>query len=261
MLVIDLDDTLLHTNKTISLFTENVLNKACEAGIKIVFASARPIRTIKSYLMQVKCGAVIYHNGAITQINGQKACNGYGVPINEAVYILRTLQNKYPNKKLSIEINDKIYANFDVTLFWGKTSKDKEILSTSAIETDFSYLPDMDADKVIIEMDSDKDYEEILALLSPNLYCQLSDGGKLCLVMNKNATKLNAIKHLEKIWSISSSEIVAFGDDYNDLDMIKYCGVGIAMKNAIPEVIKAADHVTDTNDEDGVAKYIMKYIL
>ena len=170
------------------------------------------------------------------------------------------MQNKYPDKKLSIEISDKIYANFDVTVIWG-TTKEKEMLKVSSVITDFSDLPSVDADKIIIEINSENDYTEILNLLSPNLYGQLSDGGKICLVMNRNATKLNAIKQLAKHWSITLSEITAFGDDYNDIEMLTYCGIGVAMKNAITEVLQVADVVTDTNNNDGVAKFIISHIL
>ena len=79
--------------------------------------------------------------------------------------------------------------------------------------------------------------------------------------MNKNATKLNAIKQLSDLWNIDLSEMTAFGDDYNDIEMIKYCGVGVAMANAIAEVLEAADVITETNDNDGVAQYISKHVL
>lgn len=261
MLVIDLDETLLHTDKTISAFSEEVLKKARAAGIRVVLATARPVRTVKYYLTLIECDAVICHNGAVTIQDGERLGQRYLVPISEAEKILTALQNRNPHRKLSIEINDRIYANFDVTLFWGKTDRDKELLKASSIQTDFSDLPDSDADKVLIELYSEKEYDEILSLLSADLYAELSDGGKLCLVMNRKAKKLNAIKYLAKKWKISTAQIAAFGDDRNDIEMLKHCGTGVAMKNAINEVLSVADAVTDTNDDDGVAKYILNYIL
>ena len=72
MLVIDLDETLLHTDKTISNFSEDILKKVCAAGIEIVFATARPIRAITYFLKQVQCDATICHNGAVTLLDGEK---------------------------------------------------------------------------------------------------------------------------------------------------------------------------------------------
>jgi Cof subfamily protein (haloacid dehalogenase superfamily) len=261
MLVIDLDGTLLRSDKTISPYSEEALKKASAAGIKVVFATARPVRAVKHLLKNIPCDAVICHNGAVTFSEGKRTGSYYGVPIKNAIHILKSLKEKYPNKKLSVEINDKIYANFDVTLIWGSSEKEKEMLRASSVLTDFSGLPDTDADKLLIEVDSANEYKEILKLLPTDLYSQLSDGGKLCLVMNKNATKLNAVKQLIKMWDISISDTAAFGDDYNDIELLRNCGVGVAMKNAIPEVLQAADEVTESNDDEGVAKYIMKHIL
>lgn len=261
MLVIDLDDTLLHTDKTISTFTKAALEKASSAGIKVVIASARPIRAVKQVMVQIHCDAIICHNGAVIISDGEMVNCSYRVPINEASQLLISMQSKYPGKKLSVEIDDMIYANFDVTVFWGKTDKDRQMLRESSAQTDFTDLPAIDADKVIIEINSEEEYQEILTQLSPSLYGQLSDGGKLCLVMNRNASKINAIKRVAAQWGISISDITAFGDDLNDVEMLMHCGTGVAMKNAIPEAIKAAKFVTESNNDDGVAKYIVSNIL
>lgn len=261
MLVIDFDETLLHTDKTISEFSISVLRQAHDFGIKIVFATARPIRTMKYFLAQLWQDAVIYHNGAVTMIGENKMGQHNSIPIGEAVRILNVLKVKYPLKKLSVEINDKIYANFDVTLFWGKSKNDIEILKNSYIPTDFTDLPNFNADKILVELLSAKELEEINALLSPELYALLSDGGKLCQVMNKDARKINPVKDLARLWNISLADVTAFGDDYNDIEMLTQCGLGVAMGNAISEVKQIADVVTDTNNNDGVAKYIQKFIL
>lgn len=261
MLVIDLDDTLLHTNKTISEFTEATLKKAHTSGLKIVFATGRPIRTVRNFLEQVNCDAVICHNGAVTLIDNEVIGQHYTVPNKEAVRILNNMKQRYPDKKLSVEINDKIYANFDVMMFWGKGENDKAILKNTFIWTDFTDLPGYDADKVIIELSSEEEYKAIMALLPNDLYGLRSDGGKLCMIMNKAATKLNAVKNLAEEWNIPITDIAAFGDDYNDTLLLEQCGIGIAMKNAIPDVIKIADAIADTNNNDGVAKYISEFIL
>lgn len=260
MLVLDLDETLLRTDKTISSYTQEILKKSCGAGIRIVFATARPFRSIKHLMDQTACSTAVYHNGAAVLLDGESAETSR-IPARDTANILQTLQVKYADKKLAAEINDKIYANFDVITIWGKTQKEREILEASSIWTDFSDLPEADADKIIIEIDSEKEYEQIQSLLTPDLYGQLSDGKTLCLVMHRNATKLNAIKRIAERLGIARSEIAAFGDDYNDIEMIKYCGTGVAMGNAIEEVKQAADTVTATNNDDGVARYIEEHIL
>ncbi|NLT14504.1 MAG: HAD hydrolase family protein, partial [Clostridiales bacterium] len=80
-------------------------------------------------------------------------------------------------------------------------------------------------------------------------------------VMNKSTSKLNAVKQLADLWNIPVSLVAAFGDDYNDIEMLSGCGTGVAMANAIAEVKEAANAVTGTNNDDGVAAYIMSQIL
>ncbi|NMA24946.1 MAG: HAD family hydrolase [Clostridiales bacterium] len=260
MIVLDLDETLLRSDKTISSYTETVLQKAREAGIKLVLATGRPKRSSAPYYHRLQCDALICHNGNII-LYGEQCISGPGVPIREAKRILTFLQKKYPDKKLSVEIDDRIYANFDVSVIWGKTEEGKQMLGSPAIVADFSCLTGESADKILIELDSEEEYREVQNLLTPDLYAQSANGGKLCVVMNKSTSKLNAIKQLAELWDISVSRITAFGDDYNDIEMLCGCGTGVSMANAIPDVKEAADVVTGTNNDDGVAEYIMNRIL
>lgn len=80
-------------------------------------------------------------------------------------------------------------------------------------------------------------------------------------IMSKEASKTAAIDFLREKFDSQVCQIIAMGDNYNDIDMIKYAGLGIAMGNAPDEVKKYADEVTLTNDEDGVAEAIIKHIL
>jgi hypothetical protein len=84
---------------------------------------------------------------------------------------------------------------------------------------------------------------------------------KLVMVMQKEATKANAVAALANHWGIDKKDIAAFGDDTNDIDLLNYAGVGIAMDNALPEVKSAADMVCKSNDEDGLAEWVEEFIL
>ena len=78
---------------------------------------------------------------------------------------------------------------------------------------------------------------------------------------SSTATKEHSIKVLSEKIQIPLEQIIAFGDDFNDIGMLKLCGTGVAMKNAIPQVKEVADYETLSNNEDGVAKYIEENIL
>lgn len=77
---------------------------------------------------------------------------------------------------------------------------------------------------------------------------------------NKDAGKGPALRELAKMLRIDREEIAAFGNAENDIDMIRFAGTGIAVANAAEEVRAAADEVTESNDEDGVARWIMRYL-
>lgn len=79
--------------------------------------------------------------------------------------------------------------------------------------------------------------------------------------MQKETTKTNAVIRLAEYWNIYQSEIVSFGDDTMDIELNAYTGVGVAVNNAIKEVKSVADYICDTNDNDGVAKWIVERIL
>ena len=108
--------------------------------------------------------------------------------------------------------------------------------------------------KVTAEVERGEDAEKIAA--------ELPDCGALSFrgeiwrrFAHTEATKRNALEHICGCLGASPKEILAFGDDYNDLEMLEYC-TGVAMGNALDEVKAAAEFVTDTNDNDGVAKFL-----
>lgn len=152
---------------------------------------------------------------------------------------------------MAVEIEDILYANFNVSALWSHTQ---------AEQTDFTNLPDKSADKIIICLSSIEDIKRYEKYLTDDLYIELNDG-RLGLIMHKSATKQSAIKIIADRMGLGFNDIVAFGDDYNDIGMLRECGTGVAVINALDEVKAAADCVCDSNDNDGVAKWIGENIL
>jgi hydroxymethylpyrimidine pyrophosphatase-like HAD family hydrolase len=77
--------------------------------------------------------------------------------------------------------------------------------------------------------------------------------------MDKLGSKSNAVKFVSERLKLDSSEIIAMGDNYNDIEMIKFAGMGVAMGNAPDDIKAIADFVTDTNNDDGVRKALEKF--
>lgn len=85
--------------------------------------------------------------------------------------------------------------------------------------------------------------------------------GTMCEVIRRDASKWTALLHLADRWGIAPDEIVAVGDDVNDLPMIAGAGLGVAMGHAPPEVLSVADHVTDDEENDGLARFLLDVLL
>lgn len=250
MIVMDLDRTMLRTDKSISEYTRNILSKCKRNGIKLVIASARAKRSVINIANDIGCDDIICLNGAMIIINDKVFDKK---PINKDIaqeFIVK-LKDMFPKSKLSAEIDDFIYANFDLN----------EMIPNVAnfIMTDFNNIPN-DVDKIIIGLENKKDIEKINSILPKDLYGKIAVEN-LLQIMSCEATKLNGIKLLAEYYNIGLNEIAAFGDDNDDIEMIKHCGCGVAVANAIKEVLSVANYITESNEYDGVAKWIEYNLL
>ena len=145
------------------------------------------------------------------------------------------------------------YSNFDVDKVWPETgTKMWELVDFSTHATDIEKI---NVDSVTME-----DIIFVEQNMTDNMYLRVARDG-LGMIMHRDATKSKALAELARIWGVSQSEIVAFGDDLNDIDMLTYAGVGVAMGNALEEVKVTADFICLSNNEDGVAKWIEENIL
>jgi len=247
MIVTDLDETLLGTDKKISDNTKTTLNKCRELGIKVVYATGRG-RSAESIAPSGLFDGKITMNGAIAKINDTIVYNRL-IPCKTARPLLIACDNY--GLKTALEINGMQYSNFNVSDEWPYVTNYEKV--------DFS-KHEADAEKLYMLINSQDDVMFIEKHLSEDIYFVLSKDG-LGQVMHKEATKSKAIMALAREWNIDKTEIVAFGDDMNDIDMLKYAGIGVAMENALDEVKAAADLKCLSNNDDGVAEWIKKNIL
>ena len=81
------------------------------------------------------------------------------------------------------------------------------------------------------------------------------------VIVNRSATKEHALIKSSEWFNISPHDIIAFGDDTNDIKMLKTAGTGVAMGNAINSVKEVADYITESNDNEGISAWINKYLI
>ncbi len=250
IVVLDLDGTLLRKDKTVSQYTIDILLKFKEKNNKILFATARPPRDAYKYVPEIlRNNPIICYNGACI-FDGKQILYKKQMTKQDTLEIMKIAQ-KFRYNQISIEIDDTLYSNFDTIEFFGNSPN--QVVDLEEMEFEKAY-------KVII-CSKIPIKQELLEILPTTCKGIITDDGTLCQIMNCESSKWMSIKSIIEKIGVKTENVIAFGDDYNDFDMIKNAGIGVAMGNAEESIKKIASIVTDTNNNDGVAKYIEKNVL
>ena len=244
-IITDLDRTLLRTDKTVSEYTYTVLKKCHDRGIILMAATARPERAILTYHNQIGFEAITTLNGA--RIILPQSIIENGIKQSSAESILKKVIN-IPGLVLSLETGNGIFSNVPIPE-WNATVFD----GFPALPTESIIY------KILLSSIENDIKQEVEKALTTDTYMTVADS-KLIQIMSTASTKWNGIKIMLKAVGVKQNEAVYFGDDNDDIESIKNCGVGVAVSNAIDEVLDVADFITESNDMDGVAQYIEKNI-
>ena len=249
LIATDLDGTLLRSDKTISAYTASVLEKCQKQGIKLVFATGRG-QTAAILTQGIDFDGKITMNGAVGKI-GDEVVYSRLIPSEILRPILVNLDKMGIN--VATQVGGIDYSNFVASDFWPWV--------TSFKITDFT-KHSLDAEKVYCPKTTPEQRAYIEKMLPENLYTVVTADttGPFLQIMHKEASKSKAIAALADVWGISFDEIVAFGDDLNDVDMLLYAGIGVAMGGALDEVKAVANQICKENDDDGVACWIEENI-
>lgn len=250
ILVTDLDRTLLRNDESISEYSMNVLSECKNKDIKLVIATARPYRATVAYAEMLGCTDIVCLNGARIDING-RIYERNVLSAEDTNKIIGDILKLYPKCTLAVEVNDYFYYNF-------KLDEHTEAKKNN-IKENFSNFS-MCCDKIIYGLENSDEYEKISNILPNNVYARVSVG-KLLQIQSTKATKYNAVKTLSDYYGIPINQVACFGDDNDDVEMIEKCGLGVAVSNAIQNVKNVADYIIESNEDDGVCKFIEKNIF
>lgn len=254
-LLSDIDGTLLNDEHQICPQTLEMLQ-----SLKIPFlpVSARSPEGINPILEEnhLRCPMICFSGALILDERG-KVLYENGMSYNQA----RKLINYIKKKEFDCTIN--IYALHD----WlvedkndPRVQREENIVHASAQQGTIDSLDSSRKIHKLLLMCNPLHTKEIEADLKrafPD--CSIACSSDILIeIMNEGVTKADAITHLCDFYHINKEEIVAFGDNYNDLEMLKSVGMGIAMGNAPEDVKQMANYVTDTNNQEGIFKAIKK---
>lgn len=245
-IVVDLDRTLLRSDKTISPYTLGVLKACKKENIQIMVATARPWRTAVQYCDMIAADAVVVSNGARVICGDHRM--EYEICRHSAIALLKALAQE-PELTVTLETGNTAYSNKPVAEY-------ETILSD-----DLAGVADREgALKILVTLNSEETLDTVKAKITDDLYYTVANG-HLIQIMDNKATKWNGIKTMLDFCNCPSTETAYFGDDNDDIEPIQRCGLGVAVANAIDKVKAVADCVTESNDADGVAQFIEQSIL
>jgi len=247
VVVLDLDGTLLNSNKEISKRNYNALMKCSNLGMQFIFATARPPRAVKTFMKEdlLKLGSFIYYNGAYINCNRTGINDHIPIQPELTAEVLEYCLNCNPDLDISLEVKDEWMSlkKYDYTTL----IKAEDSPGVKSLEE----LKRLEASKILFT--GNMDLSLFQEKFSTELNILVTDNGKLIQISSPKASKENAVVVLCEAMDIPLENVMVFGDDYNDLGLFRTCGWPVAMGNAIDELKLIAKEITETNDNDGVA--------
>ena len=272
-IVMDVDGTLTNDKKEITPKTREVLLKAQEQGILLILASGRPTTGL------VEMGKVLEmdkNNGLFISYNGSKVINfqtgeelfNEPLKLEDAKAVLEHMK-KFEIKPM-IDKGDYMYVNdvyncmirfrgepFNVIKYESRGGNYKlcEI-------DDLAAFVDYPLNKILTAGEPEYLQEHYIEMMEPfkdKLNCMFT-GPFYFEFTAKDIDKAKALDTVLKPLNITADEVIAFGDGHNDISIIKYAGTGVAMENAVADLKEAADEITLSNEQDGIAESLLKHI-
>lgn len=270
VVAIDLDGTLLHTDKTLSDFSRQTLIHLQEQGMRIIIASGRPVNGIAPIadLLQLDKfhGIVLAYNGAqIVDWSTQQLLFSKALPSS----CIATLYAQAKANGLEIlTYHNEFIVSEDCTHQYVLRSMRANKLRPMQVDDFVHSVQSFDIYKCMI-VGNPKTIEQLEPRLQKLMENQIdvfrSEPFYLeCVPLGID--KGSALQQLFTFYSSlftfhsSHSSIIAFGDALNDIPMLRFATTSVAMSNAVPELQSIATHIAPSNDEDGVAHFLLEMI-
>ncbi|MCL2854775.1 MAG: HAD family hydrolase [Defluviitaleaceae bacterium] len=252
MIVCDLDGTLLRSDKTVSERTLDVLAKCRQRGIKFAVATARSKFNLEKVMDEVMPDVLIYHGGAVAMANGVKLRESI-MDSDLATKLMASILKRGATR-FSGE-SDEGYFYYGERISYADFLEGLG-LEVAEIDPGNTSLPPLHKIGAIVDVDKAKEVLEA----HPEVGMIAYTGESWVRFALKDATKWRAIEAVAAHLGIDTANIAAFGDDWNDVEMIENCGIGVAMANGIDQAKAVANFVCASNDDDGIAQWIENHL-
>nr|WP_071855562.1 Cof-type HAD-IIB family hydrolase [Enterococcus ratti] len=259
LIAIDLDGTTLNQKSLITLKTEETLKKAIRAGHHVSIATGRPFRMSYHFYRQLGLTTpMVNFNGALVHIPNQYWAHEKETLIDKQIVFDILAQKRQLNLDFIAAENRETYFidsfdSFDKKIFAATNPSPQNLLSPKNLTTNPTSL---------LVRTNKQDAEQV----SKELIRQFGRfvdvrtwGGPMAIleIVSKGIEKAKGVRRIANYLNIDQKDVIAFGDEHNDLELLDYAGWGVAMKNGTEQLKSIANDVTEhTNQEDGLATYL-----
>lgn len=261
LIAVDMDGTLLNDNGQITPDTIAAVNLAVSQNVLFTICTGRPIQGVEKYskLLQLKAPIITYNGSMIVQSDTKETLFSQTLTYSDAIKILNV--GNEMGATMCVWAHNKLYCNvLNERVSFYKSISDV----TPILIDDYDALARLGITKILWTACAEAiaDMQQQLKQVSFKKVTYCTSRPIFLEFFNSDVSKANAMKIIGELYGIRREEMIAIGDGYNDLSMLEYAGLGVAMANAPDGVKQKCDYVAQyTNNDDGVAEVIKKIIL
>lgn len=246
-LIVDLDGTLLNSSRAVSPCNLEALRECLAAGMLLVVATARPLRSVWRLLPEeLLDGYLVLCNGAWT-VREDEVVWRDEIPRRVVEHVVGLLEGQ--GLAPGIEAENRFYTDTPLRVGLG------------GVDPPLGAYPGVDACKVLARLVDRAQGAAAGRLLPETCGHVITDGDSILSISARSCSKFAACARVLQWEGVALEDTYAFGDDHNDLPLLALAGHGFAMGNAPAEVKRRARYIALSNDEDGVGKALREHLL
>lgn len=260
LIALDMDGTLLNSKGQVLESTINSLRKCRDQGIVVTISTGRPIQGVEDYieLLELEAPIITYNGAMIVDAISKEVTFAQNLNRDDAKHIMT----------MGLEIDATMTVWSDNKLYSNKNNEAveqyRQITGVTLNElTSVDALLKQGVTKILWIQSKDKmpEYFEFLEGKVSDQVNYCTSRPTFLEFFHKKVSKATSLNEVAKGYGILQSEVLAFGDGQNDLEMITYAGLGIVMENGVDDLKKEANYITASNDDHGIQRALEKFVL
>ncbi|OBG50338.1 MULTISPECIES: Cof-type HAD-IIB family hydrolase [unclassified Mycobacterium] len=266
LIACDVDGTLFDDNETITPRTRDAVRAAVDAGATFVVATGRPPRWIRPVVDALGFAPIaVCANGAVVYDPAtDRVVSTRTLPVDTLAELAELATRVIPGAGLAVERIGERAHDTATPQFISSPGYEHAWLNPDNTEVSIEDLLSAPAIKLLIRRSGARS-ADMAAELAKHVGIEgditYSTNNGLVEIVPLGTSKATGVDEIARPLQIGSEEVLAFGDMPNDLPMLRWAGHGVAMGNAHPDVLAAADEVTAVNNDDGVGRVLERWWL